>query len=97
MSDTGTEVTGTIGSIELHTVPSHFEGVADKTVVRIELDIERVVDNAGVPVDTSTLISQHFQGPAELIGLFERGERVRIMTTTPMGVYIATIVAAPLA
>jgi len=92
----GMRVVGTIRSIELHAVMSKFQGVAPRQIAKITLDIEQAIDSDGTDIKVENLSGLHFQGPPELVPLFNSGERVQITTTTPSGMHIATIRPAPL-
>ena len=92
----GMRVVGTIRSIELHEVMSKFQGVVPRQVAKIALDIEQATDGDGTEINVENLSGVHFQGPAELVPLFDAGERVQIVTTTPSGMHIASIKPAPL-
>lgn len=89
-------VTGVIEGIELHTIPSKVLGEQPRPVARIKVAIESAVGEDGGDVDTRNLIGLAFQGAAQLVDQFEVGARVAIETTTPSGMHIASITAAPL-
>lgn len=96
MSDaTGMRVVGTIRSIELYASMAKFHSVAPRQVARIVLEIEQATDGDGSEINVDNLVGLHFQGPPELVPLFAAGERVQIVTTTPSGMQIASIRAAP--
>ncbi|HUH05786.1 MAG TPA: hypothetical protein VML75_27535 [Kofleriaceae bacterium] len=89
-------VTGVIERIELQTVPSKFLGQQGHPVARLSLMIDSAVREDGSAVDRRDLIGLPFEGPPELIDRFVAGTRVAIETTTPTGLHIARIDAAPL-
>ncbi len=95
-SDDGMRVVGTIRSIELHTLTARFQNVASRQVAKIQLDIERAIDDAGEELDVVNLSDIHFQGPAELVPRFSTGDRVSITTSAESSLHIATIKPAPL-
>jgi len=95
-SSEGMRVVGTIRSIELHAVMSKFQGVPARQVAKIVLDIEQAIDGDGTDINVENLSGLHFQGPPELVPRFSAGDRVQIVTTTPSGMHIASIRAAPL-
>ncbi len=90
------QVIGVIEDIELGAIPSKIAEIEDRVVSRVVLRIEDARSPSGNLIDTSTLVGLHFQGPPELVERFERGERVRIETTTPSGMHIQSIEPAPL-
>lgn len=92
----GMRVVGTIRSIELHAVMAKFQGVPQRQVAKIVLDIEQATDGDGTDINVENLSGLHFQGPPELVPRFAEGERVQITTTTPSGMHIASIRPAPL-
>jgi len=92
----GMRVVGTIRSIELHAVMSKFQNVPQRQIAKIILDIEQAIDGDGTDINVENLAGLHFQGAPELVPLFEAGERVQIVTTTPSGMHIASIRPAPL-
>jgi hypothetical protein len=89
-------VTGVIEGIELHTIPSKVLGEQPRPVARLTVAIERAVLEDGGEVDQRNLIGLAFEGAAQLVDQFEAGNRVAIETTTPSGMHIARITAAPL-
>jgi hypothetical protein len=97
MSDSvGLRVVGTIRTIELYASMAKFHSVAPRQVARIVLEIEQAIDEDGSEINVDNLAGMHFQGPAELVPLFESGERVQIVTTSATGMHIASIRPAPL-
>ena len=95
-SDEGMRVVGTIRSIELHTLTAKFQNVTARQVAKIQLDIERAVDEEGEELDPVNLADVHFQGPAELVPRFAAGDRVQIMTSPDSSFAISSIRPAPL-
>jgi hypothetical protein len=95
-SDDGMRVVGTIRSIELHTLTAKFQNVAPRQVAKIQLDIERATDEEGEEIDVVNLADLHFQGPAELVPRFSRGDRVLIVTSAESSLHITSIRPAPL-
>jgi hypothetical protein len=95
-SDEGMRVVGTIRSIELHTLAAKFQNVATRQVAKIQLDIERAVDETGAEIDIANLAGLQFQGPAELVPRFSTGDRVQIVTSVDSSLQIASIRPAPL-
>jgi len=94
-NDDGMRIVGVIRSIELHSVAAKFQGVPQRQVCKVVLEIERATDGDGTEIDVENLAGLHFQGPAELVPRFHPGDRVVITTTTPSGMHIATIRSAP--
>jgi hypothetical protein len=94
-SDDGMRVVGTIRSIELHT-PTKFPNVTPRQVAKIQLDVERAIDETGAELDIRNLADLHFQGPAELVPRFSTGERVQIVTSVQSSLHITSIRPAPL-
>ncbi len=95
-NDEGMRVVGTIRSIELHTLTAKFQNVTSRQVAKIQLDIERAIDDAGEDLDIANLVDIHFQGAAELVPRFSMGDRVTITTSPESNLHIATIKPAPL-
>lgn len=95
-SDEGMRVVGTIRSIELHMQAAKFQNVAPRQVTKIQLDIERAVDENGAELDIANLADLQFQGPAELVPRFSAGDRVQIVTSVESSLHITSIRLAPL-
>lgn len=95
-SDAGLRLVGTIRTIELHSLAARFEHVAPRQVAKIQLDIERAVDDEGDEIDVRNLAGMHFQGPAELVPRFSAGDRVQILTSPESSLQITSIRPAPL-
>jgi hypothetical protein len=95
-SDDGMRVVGTIRSIELHTLAAKFQNVAPRQVAKIQLDIERATDEEGEELAIVNLADLHFQGPAELVPRFSKGDRVQIVTSAESSFHITSIRSAPL-
>ena len=95
-SDDGMRVVGTIRSIELHTLATKFQNVAPRQVAKIQLDIERAIDEEGEEINIVNLADLHFQGPAELVPRFSLGDRVQIVTSAESSLHITSIRPAPL-
>jgi len=95
-SDAGLRVVGTIRSIELHTTATKFENVSSRQVTKIQLDVERALDDEGEELDVGNLNDLQFQGPAELMPRFSTGERVQIETSAEASLHITSIRPAPL-
>lgn len=95
-ADAGLRVVGTIRTIELHTLVARFEHVASRQVAKIQLDIERAVDEEGEDLDIDNLADLQFQGPAELVPRFHAGDRVQIVTSPESSLQISSIRPAPL-
>lgn len=95
-SDEGLRVVGTIRSIELHTTATKFQNVQSRQVARIQLDIERALDEEGEDLDVVNLADLSFQGPAELVPRFHEGDRVQIVTSPESSLQISSIRPAPL-
>jgi len=95
-SDAGLRVVGTIRSIELHTTATKFENVSSRQVTKIQLDVERALDDEGEELDVKNLNDLQFQGPAELMPRFSTGERVQIETSAEASLHITSIRPAPL-
>ena len=93
-ADAGLRVVGTIRTIELHTLAAKFQNVATRQVAKIQLDIERAIDEEGEELDPVNLADVHFQGPAELVPRFNTGDRVQIVTNPEL--QISSIRPAPL-
>jgi hypothetical protein len=89
-------VVGTIRTIELHALAARFEHVTPRQVAKIQLDIERAVDQDGAELDVRNLAGLHFQGPAELVPRFSAGDRVQIVTSPESSLQITSIRPAPL-
>lgn len=89
-------VVGTIRSIELHTLAAKFQNVAPRQVAKLQLDIERATDAEGEEMNVANLADLHFQGPAELVPRFSRGDRVQIVTSAESSFHITSIRSAPL-
>jgi hypothetical protein len=94
--DAGLRLVGTIRTIELHTLAARFEHVTPRQVAKIQLDIERAIDEAGAELDPVNLADLHFQGPAELVPRFNAGDRVQIVTSAESSLQISSIRPAPL-
>jgi hypothetical protein len=94
--DAGLRLVGTIRTIELHTLAARFEHVSPRQVAKIQLDIERALDEAGEELDPVNLADVHFQGPAELVPRFNAGDRVQIVTSPESSLQISSIRPAPL-
>lgn len=94
--DAGLRVVGTIRTIELHTLVARFEHVQSRQVAKIQLDIERAIDEEGEDLDVGNLADLHFQGPAELVPRFHAGDRVQIVTSPESSLQISSIRPAPL-
>ncbi len=95
-SDEGMRVVGTIRSIELHTLVAKFQNVTPRQVAKIQLDIERAVDENGAELDIGNLADLQFQGPPELVPRFSAGDRVQIVTSVESSLHITSIRPAPL-
>ena len=95
-SDDGMRVVGTIRSIELHTLAAKFQNVTPRQVAKIQLDIERAIDETGAELDIRNLADLQFQGPAELVPRFSAGDRVQIVTSVQSSLHITSIKPAPL-
>ena len=95
-SDEGMRVVGTIRSIELHTLAPKFQNVNARQVAKIQLDIERAIDENGAELDISNLADLQFQGPPELVPRFSAGDRVQIVTSVESSLHITSIRPAPL-
>src|SRR3954471_4792223 len=95
-ADACLRVVGTIRTIELHTLTAKFQHVPSRQVAKIQLDIERALDEEGEELDPGNLSDLHFQGPAELVPRFSCGERVQIETTANSSLQISSIRPAPL-
>jgi hypothetical protein len=95
-TDAGLRVVGTIRTIELHTMAARFEHITSRQVAKIQLDIERAVDDEGEELDVGNLADLHFQGPAELVPRFSAGDRVQIETSAESSLHITSIRPAPL-
>ncbi len=95
-SDDGMLVVGTIRSIELYPLAAKFQNVTPRQVTKIQLDIERAIDEGGAELDVGNLAGLQFQGPAELIPRFSTGDRVQIVTSPESSFHITSIRPAPL-
>ncbi len=95
-ADAGLRVVGTIRTIELHTLANRFEHVTPRQVAKIQLDIERAIDEEGEELDPHNLTDLSFQGPAELVPRFNTGDRVQIVTSPESTMQITSIRPAPL-
>jgi len=95
-SDEGMRVVGTIRSIELHTLATKFQNLTSRQVAKIQLDIERALDEDGEELDLVNLVDLLFQGPAELVPRFHEGDRVTIVTSAESQLHITSIRPAPL-
>ena len=95
-ADAGLRLVGTIRTIELHTLAAKFQHVTSRQVAKIQLDIERAVDEEGEELDPGNLSELHFQGPAELVPRFNAGDRVQIVTSPESSLQISSIRPAPL-
>ena len=60
--DEGLRVVGTIRTIELHTVAAKFQHVTPRQVAKIQLDIERAIDEEGEELDVDNLVDLHVPG-----------------------------------
>jgi len=89
-------VVGTIRSIELQTLGAKFQNVTPRQVAKIQLDIERAVDETGEELDVGNLSDLQFQGPPELVPRFTCGDRVQIVTSAESSLHITSIKPAPL-
>jgi hypothetical protein len=96
MSSAVLRVVGTIRSIELHTTTPKVQNVSARQVAKIQLDIERAVDDLGEDLDLANLVDLQFQGPAELVPRFHTGDRVQITTSDESSLQINSIKPAPL-
>ncbi len=94
--DAGLRVVGTIKTIELHTMAARFEHISSRQVAKIQLDIERAIDEEGEELDPHNLTDLSFQGPAELVPRFNTGDRVQIVTSPESSLQISSIRPAPL-
>ena len=94
--DAGLRLVGTIRTIELHTLTARFEHVSPRQVAKIQLDIERALDEEGEELDLNNLVDLQFQGPAELVPRFHAGDRVQIVTSPESSLQISSIRPAPL-
>ncbi len=94
--DAGLRVVGTIRTIELHTLVARFEHISPRQVAKIQLDVERAIDDEGEELDVDNLNDLHFQGPAELVPRFHAGDRVQIVTSPESSLQISSIRPAPL-
>ncbi len=94
--DAGLRLVGTIRTIELHTLAARFEHLTPRQVAKIQLDIERAIDEEGEELDPVNLADLHFQGPAELVPRFSAGDRVQIVTSPESSLQISSIRPAPL-
>lgn len=94
--DAGLRVVGTIRTIELYTTTARFEHVTSRQVAKIQLDIERALDEEGEELDILNLADLMFQGPAELVPRFACGDRVQIVTSPESSLQITSIRPAPL-
>lgn len=94
--DAGLRLVGTIRTIELHTLAARFEHLTPRQVAKIQLDIERAIDEEGEELDPVNLTDLHFQGPAELVPRFSAGDRVQIVTSPESSLQISSIRPAPL-
>jgi hypothetical protein len=95
-ADAGLRVVGTIRTIELHTLTAKFQHVPARQVAKIQLDVERALDEEGEELDPTNLADVHFQGPAELVPRFNAGDRVQIVTSPESSLQISSIRPAPL-
>ena len=94
--DAGLRLVGTIRTIELHTLAARFEHLSPRQVAKIQLDVERAIDEEGEELDPVNLTDLHFQGPAELVPRFNAGDRVSIVTSPESSLQISSIRPAPL-
>lgn len=94
--DAGLRLVGTIRTIELHTLAARFEHISPRQVAKIQLDVERAIDEEGAELDPMNLTDLHFQGPAELVPRFNAGDRVQIVTSPESSLQISSIRPAPL-
>lgn len=95
-NDAGLRVVGTIRSIELYTLATKFQHMTPRQVAKIQLDIERAVDDEGEELDVVKLTDLSFQGPAELVPRYSLGDRVQITTSPESSIQISSIRPAPL-
>jgi hypothetical protein len=95
-TDAGMRVVGTIRTIELHTMAVRFQHLTSRQVAKIQLDIERAIDDEGEDLDIENLADLQFQGPAELVPRFSAGDRVQIETSPESSLQITSIRPAPL-
>lgn len=95
-AEIGLRVVGVIRTIELYTMVTRFEHINSRQVAKISLDIERALDEEGKELDLANLVDLHFRGPAELVPLFNEGERVTIETSLENSLHITSIKPAPL-
>jgi hypothetical protein len=95
-TDAGLRVVGRIRTIELHSPVTRFEHVQQRHVAKIQLDIERAIDEEGEELDVDNLVDLAFQGPAELVPRFHAGDRVQIVTSPESSLKISSIRPAPL-
>jgi len=87
--DASIRLVGIIRTIELCTLVARFEHLTPRQVVKIQLDIERATDDEGVEIDVHNLADIQFQGPAELVPLFNSGDRVQIVTSPESSLQIS--------
>jgi len=95
-TDAGLRVVGRIRTIELHSSVARFKHVPQRHVAKIQLDIERALDEEGEDLDVDNLDGIAFQGPAELVPRFHEGDRVQIVTSPESSLQISSIRPAPL-
>lgn len=95
-AEAGLRLVGAIRTIELHTTSARFEHVTPRQVAKIQLDIERAIDDSGDELDVAHLAGLSFQGPAELLPRFQPGDRVQIETSAESSLHIVSIRPAPL-
>ena len=95
-AEAGLRFVGTIRKIELHMTSARFEHVTPRQVAKVQLDIERAIDDAGEELNVVHLAGLSFQGPAELIPRFQSGDRVQIETSAESSLHIISIRRAPL-
>ena len=67
--DAGLRLVGTIRTIELHTLATRFEHVTPRQVAKIQLDIERAIDDAGAELDPVNLAEHRIHQKQVLGGL----------------------------
>ena len=75
---------------------ARFEHLTTRQVAKIQLDIERALDEEGEELDLNNLVDLQFQGPAELVPRFNAGDRVQIVTSAESSLQISSIRPAPL-
>jgi hypothetical protein len=86
-------VVGTIRSIELHLLGAKFVGITPRQVAKVELDIERAMNEKEEDIAVENLAGMSFHGPVELLPRFSEGDRVTIVTAE--GMQITSIKLSP--